>query len=69
MNAKNILILTLGLSISSLTFAEGGGDRTYQRMEKAREVALSARTSETSDKAHEDIAQEKPGKDKKQPHC
>jgi hypothetical protein len=69
MKTLNAAILTSSLIISSLALAEGGGDRTFARMQKAREVALSATKPPVSVEAQEDVAQQKAATDKKQPHC
>ena len=69
MKTMKIAILTSILVMSSLVFAEGGGDRTFARMEKALEVALSANQPPASAEAKEDVAQQKPAADEKKPHC
>ena len=59
MKATRAVILTLSLAISSLAFAEGGGDRAVERMERARETAMATGKSAPAAGAQEDIAQEK----------
>jgi hypothetical protein len=44
MKAINVVVITLSLAMSSLALAEGG-DRTYERMEKARVAAGEPQTS------------------------
>lgn len=67
MKAINIVVIALSLAMSSVTFAEGGGDRTFERMEKAREVALAIRKPAPA--AQEEVAQEKPTTEKQKHHC
>ncbi|OQR29701.1 hypothetical protein BWR59_19760 [Pseudomonas sp. Bc-h] len=69
MKTMKFAILTSTLIMSSLAFAEGGGDRTFARMAQAREVALSVIKPSASVETQEDVAQQKPATDKKQPHC
>jgi uncharacterized protein YhfF len=67
--ATNIVILTLSLAISSLAFAEGGGDRAVERMERARETAMATGKSAPAAGVQGDIAQEKLKTEKRQHHC
>ncbi|WP_268796367.1 co-regulatory protein PtrA N-terminal domain-containing protein [Pseudomonas huanghezhanensis] len=67
MKAINVVVIALSLAMSSLAFAEGGADRTYERMEKARLAALENRKS--ASEAQEDVAQEKPTAEKQKHHC
>jgi hypothetical protein len=67
MKAINVVVITLSLAMSSLALAEGGGDRTYERTEKARVAALENRKSVSE--AQEDVAQEKPTTEKPKHHC
>lgn len=69
MKATNIVILTVSLAISSLAFAEGGGDRAVERMERARETAMATGKSAPAAGGQEDIAQEKPTAEKQKHHC
>lgn len=69
MKATNVVILTLSLAISSLAFAEGGGDRAVERMERARETAMATGKSAPAAGAQEDIAQEKLKAEKQLHHC
>lgn len=69
MKATNALILTFTLAISSLAFAEGGGDRAAERMERARETAMSTLIPSTGTQPKEDVAQEKPVAEKPNHHC
>ncbi|MDD1152315.1 hypothetical protein M5G25_29040 [Pseudomonas sp. TNT2022 ID357] len=69
MKATNVLILTFSLAISSLAFAEGGGDRAAERMERARETAMSTLTPSSGTQSKEDVAQEKPEAEKPNRHC
>ncbi|HEX8594844.1 MAG TPA: co-regulatory protein PtrA N-terminal domain-containing protein [Pseudomonas sp.] len=68
MKAINVVILTFSLALSSLASAEGGGDRTAERMERARETAMDSRKPAPA-AAQEDIAQEKIGDEKQPHHC
>lgn len=67
MKANNVVILTLSLAISSLAFAEGGGDRAVERMERARETAMA--TSKPVPQAQEGISQEKPTAEEQKHQC
>ncbi|MCF5197073.1 co-regulatory protein PtrA N-terminal domain-containing protein [Pseudomonas syringae] len=67
MKAINVVVIAISLAMSSLAFAEGGGDRTYERMEKARVAALENR--KPISEAQEDVAQEKPAAEKQKHHC
>ncbi|MCK9744945.1 MULTISPECIES: co-regulatory protein PtrA N-terminal domain-containing protein [Pseudomonas syringae group] len=67
MKAINVVVIALGLAMSSLALAEGGGDRTYERMEKARVAAMESRKS--ASEARDDVAQEKPTAEKQKHHC
>ena len=69
MKATNVLILTFSLAISSLAFAEGGGDRAAERMERAREMAMSTVTTRSGTQPKGDVAQEKPVVEKPNQHC
>ena len=42
MKSIKTLFLVAALSVSSLAMAEGGADRTFARMEQARQVSLEA---------------------------
>lgn len=68
MKAINVVILTFSLALSSLASAEGGGDRTAERMERARETALVSRKLAPAG-ARENIAQEKLKAEKQPHHC
>lgn len=67
MKAINVVVIAFSLAMSSLALAEGGGDRTYDRMEKALLAALENRKS--AFEAQEDVAQEKPTAEKQKHHC
>ena len=67
MKTISVVVITLSLAMSSLALAEGGGDRTYERMDKARMAALENRKPATE--AQEDVAQEKPPAEKQKHHC
>lgn len=69
MKATSAVILTLSLAISSLAFAEGGGDRAVERMERAREMAMATGKSAPAAGAQEDIAQEKPTSEEQKHQC
>ena len=69
MKATNVLILTFSLAISSLAFAEGGGDRAAERMERAREMAMSTVTTSSGTQPKGDVAQEKPVAEQPNHHC
>ncbi|UZM12595.1 hypothetical protein LZV00_18075 [Pseudomonas kielensis] len=69
MKATNVVILTLSLAISSLAFAEGGGDRALERMERARETAMTTTKPVPQAKVQEDIAQEKPTAEEQKHQC
>ncbi|MDD0987833.1 co-regulatory protein PtrA N-terminal domain-containing protein [Pseudomonas shahriarae] len=69
MTAIKAVILTFSLAISSLAFAEGGGDRAFERMERARETAMATGKSAPAAGAQEDIAQEKLKAEKQLHHC
>ena len=69
MKATNVVILTLSLAISSLAFAEGGGDRAVERMEQARQTAMATGKSAPGAEAQENIAQEKLKAEKPPHHC
>jgi uncharacterized protein YhfF len=69
MKATNALILTFSLAISSLAFAEGGGDRAAERMERARETAMSTLIPSTGTQPKEDVVQEKPVAERPNHHC
>lgn len=69
MKVTNVVILTFSLAISSLAFAEGGGDRAVERMERARETAMATRKPAPEAQVQEDIAQEKPTAEKPKHHC
>lgn len=56
--AINVVVIALSLAMSPLALAEGGGDRTYERIEKASVAALENRKPVSE--AQEDVAQEKP---------
>jgi hypothetical protein len=66
MKAINVVVITLSLAMSSLALAEGGGDRTYERMEK-RVAALENRKPVSE--RQEDVAQEKPTAKEQTHHC
>lgn len=68
MKAINVVILTFSLALSSLASAEGGGDRTAERMERAREIAMASRKPAPA-ATQEDIAQEKLVGDKHPHRC
>ena len=42
MKSIKTLFVVAALSVSSLAMAEGGADRTFARMEQARQVSLEA---------------------------
>ncbi|WP_425914979.1 co-regulatory protein PtrA N-terminal domain-containing protein [Pseudomonas sp. GWSMS-1] len=42
MKSLKTLLVLAALSVSSLAMAEGGADRTFARMEKARAVSMQA---------------------------
>jgi hypothetical protein len=77
MKATNVVILTLSLAISSLAFAEGGGDRAVERMERARETAMATTKPvpqaqvqvQVQVQVQEDIAQEKPTAEEQKHQC
>lgn len=69
MKATSAVILTLSLAISSLAFAEGGGDLAVERMERARETAMATTKPVPQAKAQEDIAQEKPTSKEQKHQC
>ena len=69
MKATRAVILTLSLAISSLAFAEGGGDRAVERMERARETAMATGKFAPGAEAQENIAQEKLKAEKQPHHC
>jgi hypothetical protein len=71
MKATNVVILTLSLAISSLAFAEGGGDRAVERMERARETAMATTkpVPQAQVQVQEDIAQEKPTAEEQKHQC
>ncbi|MEX3774562.1 co-regulatory protein PtrA N-terminal domain-containing protein [Pseudomonas sp. MYb118] len=69
MKATKVLILTFSLAISSLAFAEGGGDRAAERMERARETAMSTLTPSSGTQPKEDVAQDKPVAEKPNHQC
>ncbi|WP_053163490.1 co-regulatory protein PtrA N-terminal domain-containing protein [Pseudomonas sp. P1.8] len=71
MKATKVVILTLSLAISSLAFAEGGGDRAVERMERARETAMATTkpVSQAQVQVQEDIAQEKPTAEEQKHQC
>jgi hypothetical protein len=67
MKVINVVVIALSLAMSSLALAEGGGDHTYEPMEKARVAALENRKPVSE--AQEDVAQEKPTAEKQKHHC
>lgn len=67
MRAINVVVITFSLAMSSLALAEGGGDRTFERLDNARVAALEKRKPVSE--AQEDVAQEKPTTEKKIHHC
>ena len=67
MKTISVVVITLSLAMSSLALAEGGGDRTYERMEKARVSALENRKPVSE--RQEDVAQEKPTAKEQTHHC
>lgn len=71
MKATNVVILTLSLTISTLAFAEGGGDRAVERMERARETAMATTkpVSQAQVQVQEDIAQEQPTVEEQKHQC
>lgn len=69
MKAINVVILTFSLAISSLAFAEGGGDRAIEHMERARETAMATRKPVAAAGVQEDFAQGKLMAEKRQHHC
>lgn len=69
MKSINALILSFSLAISSLAFAEGGGDRTSERVERALEAALDIRKPDSPVGIQEDIAQQKLMPEKQKHHC
>ncbi|MCH5633811.1 hypothetical protein L6228_15010 [Pseudomonas syringae pv. syringae] len=65
MKISTVFVLTCSLAISSLALAESGGDRTFDRMMKARDVAVqayneSAATANTRDVAQQESKVSKP---------
>jgi hypothetical protein len=58
MNISKILVLTCSLAISSFALAESGGDRTFDRMMKAREVAVQAYNESAAAAPNRDVAQQ-----------
>lgn len=48
MKLTGVLMLTFTLAVSSLALAEGGGDRTFERLEKAQVVAMEAHKASTA---------------------
>jgi hypothetical protein len=60
MEVINVVVLTISLVVSSLTFAEGG-DRTFERLEQACEVSMAIRKPVPV--AQEEVSQEKPTAD------
>lgn len=60
MKVINVVVLTISLAESSLTFAKGGGDRAFERMETAREVAMANRKPVSDVQEQQVIVQEKP---------
>ncbi|WP_370467933.1 co-regulatory protein PtrA N-terminal domain-containing protein [Pseudomonas sp. EL_65y_Pfl1_R32] len=67
MKVTNVLILISSLTLTSFAFAEGGGDRTFDRMEKARAVAMAAHEASTASTVDRDAAQQETKVQK--PHC
>lgn len=59
MKLTTILTLACGLTLSSLALAEGGGDRTFERMVNAREVAMAAHRSSALQARDQGVVQEK----------
>lgn len=70
MKATNVVILTLSLAISSLAFAEGGGDRAVERMERARETAVAtSKPVPPQVQVQNETAQEKPTAEEQKHQC
>lgn len=59
MKFTTILTLACSLALSSLALAEGGGDRTFDRMVKAREVAMAAHRASALPAKDQGVVQEK----------
>tara|TARA_R100001143_G_C3286599_1_gene99208 strand:+ start:70 stop:282 length:213 start_codon:yes stop_codon:yes gene_type:complete len=50
---KSISVLLVIAASSSYALAEGGGDRTFARMEQARQAALAAYQADQKDQTRE----------------
>lgn len=69
MKATNVVVLTLSLAISTLAFAEGGGDRAVERMERARETAMATSKPVPQAQVQNEAAQEKPTAEEQKHQC
>jgi hypothetical protein len=69
MKATNVVVLTLSLAISTLSFAEGGGDRAVERMERARETAMATSKPVPQAQVQNEAAQEKPTAEEQKHQC
>lgn len=73
MKATNVVVLTLSLAISTLAFAEGGGDRAVERMERARETAMATSKpvpqAQVQVQVQNEAAQEKPTAEEQKHQC
>ncbi|WP_137807566.1 co-regulatory protein PtrA N-terminal domain-containing protein [Pseudomonas sp. G(2018)] len=59
MKLTNVLMLSFTLAVSSLALAEGGGDRTFERLEKAQVVAMEAHKASTAATVDRDVVLQK----------
>lgn len=67
MKISNVLVLTFSLAASSLVLADSGGDRTFDRMMKARDAAVQVYNESSATPTKRDVAQQEPQVEK--PHC
>ena len=62
MKSIKLLFVVTALSVSSLAMAEGGVDRTFARMEQARQVSMEAYQVAQQEKAETPVEQSKQAK-------
>jgi hypothetical protein len=66
---KSFFVLLAITASSSYALAEGGGDRTYARMEQTRQVSLAAYQADQQDKSQEVASDSKTAVTETHSHC
>jgi type II secretory pathway pseudopilin PulG len=66
---RSFSVLLIIAASSSYALAEGGGDRTFARMEKARQAALAAYQADQKDQAREATSASKKALPEKHANC